>query len=74
MAALGVLAAAGAFVEDAGGSWSALYLRDELGAGAGRGRLGFVALSTAMTIGRLTGDRRRRPVRAAPRGPRRAAR
>src|SRR3954447_17826617 len=42
MAALGVLAAAGAFVEDAGGSWSALYLRDDLGAGpaAAGGRRG----------------------------------
>jgi|SRR4051794_9847072 len=57
MAALGVLAAAGAFVEDAGGSWSALYLRDELGAGPAAAGLGFVALSAAMTVGRLTGDR-----------------
>src|SRR3954447_3851852 len=42
MAALGVLAAAGAFVEDAGGSWSAVYLRDDLGAGpaAAGGRRG----------------------------------
>jgi fucose permease len=57
MAALGVLAACGAFVEDAGSSWSALYLRTELGAGAGTAGLGFVALSAAMTVGRLTGDR-----------------
>jgi MFS family permease len=57
MAALGVLAACGAFVEDAGASWSALYLRDELAAGAAGAGLGFVALSAAMTIGRLTGDR-----------------
>jgi MFS family permease len=57
MAALGVLAACGAFVEDAGSSWSALYLRDELAAGAAVAGLGFVALSAAMTIGRLTGDR-----------------
>jgi MFS family permease len=57
MAALGVLAACGAFVEDAGGSWSALYLRDELAAGPATAGLGFVALSAAMTIGRLTGDR-----------------
>jgi MFS family permease len=57
MAALGVLAACGAFVEDAGSSWSALYLRDELAAGAATAGLGFVALSAAMTIGRLTGDR-----------------
>ena len=57
MAALGVLAAAGAFVEDAGGSWSAVDLRDELGAGPAAAGLGFVALSVAMTVGRLTGDR-----------------
>jgi MFS family permease len=57
MAALGVLAACGAFVEDAGASWSALYLRDELAAGAAAAGLGFVALQAAMTLGRLTGDR-----------------
>jgi MFS family permease len=57
MAALGVLAACGAFVEDAGASWSALYLRDELAAAPAVAGLGFVALSAAMTIGRLTGDR-----------------
>jgi MFS family permease len=70
MAALGVLAACGAFVEDSGASWSALYLRDELAAGAAAAGLGFVALSVAMTVGRLTGDRvvdrfgQRRVVRA----------
>ena len=70
MAALGVLAACGAFVEDAGASWSALYLRDELAAGAAAAGLAFVALSVAMTVGRLTGDRvvdrfgQRRVVRA----------
>jgi Major Facilitator Superfamily len=57
LAALGVLAACGAFVEDAGASWSALYLRTELAAGAAAAGLGFVALQGAMTIGRLTGDR-----------------
>jgi MFS family permease len=57
MTALGVLAACGAFVEDAGASWSALYLRDELAAGPATAGLGFVALMAAMTIGRLTGDR-----------------
>jgi MFS family permease len=44
-------------VEDSGSSWSALYLRDELSAGAAAAGLGFVALSAAMTVGRLTGDR-----------------
>jgi MFS family permease len=57
LAALGVLAACGAFVEDAGSSWSALYMRNELAAGAATAGLAFVALQTAMTIGRLTGDR-----------------
>jgi len=57
LAALGVLATCGAFVEDAGASWSALYLRTELAAGAAIAGLGFVALQAAMTVGRLTGDR-----------------
>ncbi|MGY1814295.1 MFS transporter [Blastococcus sp. SYSU D00820] len=57
LAVLGVLAACGAFVEDAGSSWSALYLSTELDAGAATAGLGFVALSVAMTVGRLTGDR-----------------
>jgi MFS family permease len=57
LAALGVLSVCGAIVEDAGASWSALYLRTELGAGAAVAGLGFVALQSAMTIGRLTGDR-----------------
>ena len=57
LTALGILAACGAFVEDAGASWSALYLRTELAAGAAAAGLGFVALQSAMTVGRLTGDR-----------------
>lgn len=57
LAALGLLAVCGAVVEDAGASWSALYLRSELAAGAATAGLGFVALQTAMTVGRLTGDR-----------------
>jgi MFS family permease len=57
LAALGVLAACGVAVEDSGASWSALYLRTGLGAGAAVAGLGFVAMSVAMTVGRLTGDR-----------------
>jgi MFS family permease len=57
LAALGLLGVFGAFVEDAGASWSALYLRNELAAGAATAGLGFVALQSAMTVGRLTGDR-----------------
>ena len=57
LATLGALAACAAFVEDAGSSWGALYLRGEVGAGAAVGGLAFVALQVAMTAGRLTGDR-----------------
>ena len=57
LATLGALAACAAFVEDAGSSWGALYLRVEVGASAAVGGLAFVALQVAMTAGRLTGDR-----------------
>ncbi|MBF0688696.1 MAG: MFS transporter [Cellulomonas sp.] len=57
LAALGGLAACGAFVEDAGSSWGALFLRGEVGTDAATAGLAFVALSVAMTVGRLTGDR-----------------
>lgn len=57
LAVLGLLAGCGALIEDVGASWSALYLRTELGTGAATAGLGFVALSAAMTVGRLTGDR-----------------
>jgi hypothetical protein len=57
LTAFGILGVCGAFVEDAGASWSALYLRDELAVGAATAGLGFVALQSAMTVGRLTGDR-----------------
>jgi len=57
LAALGVLAACGALVEDAGSSWGALYLSTDLGASAATAGLAVVALQAAMTIGRLTGDR-----------------
>jgi MFS family permease len=57
LAALGVLAACGALVEDAGASWGAIYLSGELHTHAATAGLAVVALQTAMTIGRLTGDR-----------------
>ncbi|MGK5682024.1 MFS transporter [Actinoplanes sp. URMC 104] len=57
LAALGVLAAAGALVEDAGSSWGALFFTDELHTGAATAGLAVVALQTAMTVGRLLGDR-----------------
>ena len=57
LAVLAVLAGCGAVVEDVGASWSALYLRTELAAGAATAGLAFVALSGAMTVGQLAGDR-----------------
>jgi MFS family permease len=57
LAMLGALAACGAFVEDAGSSWGALYLLGEVGSSAAVGGLAFVSLQVAMTVGRLTGDR-----------------
>lgn len=57
LAALGALAACEAFVQDAGSSWGALYLRGEVGASAAVAGLAFVALQAAMTAGRLIGDR-----------------
>ena len=57
LVALGVLAACGAVVEDAGASWGAIYLHDDIGTAAAIAGLGFVALQTTMTIGRLSGDR-----------------
>ena len=57
LAVLGTLAAAAAFIEDSASSWSAIWLRDDLGATAAVAGLGFVAFQVAMTLGRLTGDR-----------------
>ncbi|AGL15655.1 MFS transporter [Actinoplanes sp. N902-109] len=57
LAALGLLALFGALVEDAGASWGALFLTDDIGATAAVAGLAFVALQVAMTAGRLLGDR-----------------
>lgn len=57
LAVLGVIAAAAALVEDSGASWSAVYLRDDLGTSAATAGLAFVAFQVAMTTGRLIGDR-----------------
>lgn len=55
--ALGVIAMSGTWVEDAGATWAASYLHDELGAIASVAALGFVALQGMQMVGRLTGDR-----------------
>jgi MFS family permease len=56
LAALGTIAACAQSVEDVGAAWSALYLRQDLGAAAAVGGLGFSALQTCQTVGRLVGD------------------
>ncbi|SDG96774.1 MFS transporter [Pseudonocardia oroxyli] len=53
---LGVIASAGALIEDSGASWGAVYLTG-LGAAAGVAGLGFVALQALEFLGRLIGDR-----------------
>lgn len=57
LALLGLIAIAGAWVEDAGISWSASYLQDELLAGPTLASLGFVSLMAMHFVGRLVGDR-----------------
>ena len=55
--ALGTLAFACLLIEGASGDWSAVYLRDDLGASAAAGALAFTAFSITMTLGRVYGDR-----------------
>jgi MFS family permease len=54
---LGLLALCCMLGEGAAGSWSAVYLRDNLGAPAGFAALGYAAFSVTMAVGRLLGDR-----------------
>jgi fucose permease len=51
----GVIALCGAFSEGAMADWTALYLRDEAGAGEGAAALGYAGFSLAMTTARLAG-------------------
>jgi MFS family permease len=55
--ALGVIACCGTVTEDAGASWGALYLSDNLGTAAATAGLAFVALQGMQFVGRLLGDR-----------------
>lgn len=57
LVALGLVGAFSASIEDSGFTWSALYLRDSLGAEPAVAGMGLVALVGAQTIGRFTGDR-----------------
>jgi fucose permease len=53
---LGVLGICGMVGEGAAGDWSAVYLKDNLGASAGFAALAFAAFSVTMTAGRAVGD------------------
>jgi len=57
LAALVVMAIAGATVEDAGSSWATVYLRDSLAASGAVAVFGYVAMVGFMLVGRLIGDR-----------------
>lgn len=57
LAVLGVIAIAGALVEDAGSSWATLYLRDGIGAPGAVAAFGYIALASLLFLGRLIGDR-----------------
>lgn len=54
---IAVVAMSGVLVEDVGSNWSAVYLRDALGAPVGMVGLGYVSLVGAQFVGRLLGDR-----------------
>jgi MFS family permease len=51
----GIIALCGAFSEGAIADWTALYLRDEAGAGEGPAALGYAGFSLTMTAARLAG-------------------
>jgi MFS family permease len=57
LAALGAIAFCGLLAEGAAYDWSAVYLRDEAGAGAGLAATGFAACSLAMAACRFGADR-----------------
>jgi MFS family permease len=56
LAALVIIAASAAVVEDAGASWSAIYLSGSLEASAFIAGLGFIALQGMQFVGRILGD------------------
>jgi MFS family permease len=55
--ALGIIASMAQVMEEVTATWGAVYLREELGAAAAVGGLGFIALQGTQTVGRLLGDR-----------------
>jgi MFS family permease len=57
LTALGLLALCCLIADGAAGSWSGVYLRDDLGAPRGYAAAGFAGFSLAMAAGRMAGDR-----------------
>lgn len=57
LAALVLMGVAGAIIEDAGNSWSALYLSASLGSSSAVAAFGFTALVAGQLIGRASADR-----------------
>ena len=57
LAPIGLAGILGVVMEESSQTWNSVYLTDVLGATAGVAALGYVALSAAMTLGRLTNDR-----------------
>jgi MFS family permease len=55
--ALGAIVLAGMLCEGAVADWSAVYLRDSLGAAPGFAALGYASYSAVMVVQRLAGDR-----------------
>lgn len=53
---LGAVAFCGAIGEGTAADWSAVYLREIVGAEAGAAGLGFTVFAVLMTVGRLSGD------------------
>jgi predicted MFS family arabinose efflux permease len=53
----GLIALFAAFSEGAMADWTALFLRDETGAGDGVAALGYAAFALTMTVARLAGER-----------------
>ena len=51
------LAVIGAFLEDLGSTWGGVYLTEELGADLADSAFPFVAMMTALTVGRFASDR-----------------
>ncbi|RMI47175.1 MFS transporter [Actinomadura harenae] len=57
LALLGVIGLCSFVGEGAMADWSAVYLKESLGTGAGLAGLGYAGCAVAMTVGRLAGDR-----------------